>query len=269
MWHPVDRDADPAGLVLDVDLVVRRPAEPAAQRLDAEQQDQRRQRHHRQPGDAVVVQRDEAGGGDQRPPERRGVHERQRREGRDAGEAAEQVESVGGQRGEVREQPPDALAETGHHGRDRHEDQGQRQPFGRPGRLDGSEVQDLVAVLGDLHREGEHERDQRREDHRPPRGDVAGVPGAQEAESDAEERAEQDEVREVAEVEHVRPGPPDQRQLDEQHQPAGHDESPGRHRRRTYVAEHETTMTRRATLAGSDSEGNQRARPSTERPLAA
>ena len=98
---PVDGEVDAAGLLLDVDLVIRRPAEPGAQRLGAEHQHQRRERDRGKPGDPLAVQRDEAGGGEQPPPERRGVEEGEGREGRDAGEAAEQVEPVRGQRLEV------------------------------------------------------------------------------------------------------------------------------------------------------------------------
>ena len=56
-----------------------------------------------------------------------------------------------------------------------------------------------------------------------------GVPlGAQEADADPQERCQQHDVAEVRQVQHVGPEPSDQRQLQQEHERAGHDEAKAR-----------------------------------------
>ncbi len=72
-----------------------------------------------------------------------------------------------------------------------------------------------------------HEQAQR--DRRVPRQPSRSRPGPQKSQSDAEERSQQHEVREVAQVDDVRSRPADESELDEQHQRAGQHQ-PGAHR---------------------------------------
>ena len=76
----------------------------------------------------------------------------------------------------------------------------------------------------DLDRKRPDEKDQQGQRHRGPGEEVHPGPCPQEPDADAEEAAEQDEVGEVRQVDDQRPGPPDQGQLDEQHQEAQHEE---------------------------------------------
>ena len=86
--------------------------------------------------------------------------------------------------------------------------------------------EDDPRVPGPDDLDGEHpdEQDQQGQGHRGIREQVDPGPGAQEADADTEEAAEQDEVGEVRQVDDQRPGPPDQGELDEEHEEAEHEE---------------------------------------------
>ena len=80
------------------------------------------------------------------------------------------------------------------------------------------------------HREDGQERDERQEQHGHEPEQVAGGARAQEADAHAEEARQQHEVGEEREINDLRAAPPDQTQLDEQHQEAEEDQV-GRGRR--------------------------------------
>jgi hypothetical protein len=96
---------------------------------------------------------------------------------------------------------------------------------GGPARCEAREVDDLRAALVDLDRHREHQPDERSKHEGRGAGDRAFRPREQEAETDAEEGAEQDEVREVAQMDDVRAQPADQRELEEEDERAREDEA--------------------------------------------
>ncbi len=173
-------------------------------------------------------QDDEQDGDDAEPHERRRIDHRQHRERRDAGETAEQVEAVGLEPLQFAEAAADDLGRTGGDRRDRQEHAGQYDPDRRTGGADVREEHDLrrFAIDGDRVRADEadqaEQHDQRVVGLRPV-GQILAR-GSQEPEADAEKRPQQDEVREVREVHEVGAEPPDQAQLDEEHERTGEDE---------------------------------------------
>ncbi len=215
------------------DLVVGRPDRARGERLGQQQADdgERGQGHqrevrHARPGHQ---QQPVGEGGDQPPEDGRRAEEGQRGEGGDAGEAADQVVAVGLQPGQLGEAPADQLGGPHeHHGR-RAEDHRQDQPGGRAGGAEAGPVEDVLG--GAVHRHGEREHDEHEAEQHDRR--VIGLPrgsaDAQESESDAEERAEQHEIGEITQMDDVGSGPPDQRELEEEHEGTGEDQS-GAHR---------------------------------------
>lgn len=211
----------------ELDLVVGRPGDTGGGRLQEQRGD------HRGEGDAVqqavpASAEDQQGhGGDYAPHHGGGAEPRQYGEGDRADDAAEQVVAVGVERGELAEEIGGDLADPGHDQCGQQEDRGQRHPLGQAGGLHGREVDDLAAALTHLHRVGADEDDEKREGDRCPAFEPLAASGRdQESDTDAEERPQQDEVGEVAEVDDVGARPSDQRQLHEEHGGAGQHQPP-------------------------------------------
>ena len=91
---------------------------------------------------------DEADGGDRAPHDRVGAPERQQGEGGDAEQAADEVELVGVEVGELLEGAGDAVADARHHGGDGEEDDGQDHPARRSR---GVQAEEDERAAGDAH----------------------------------------------------------------------------------------------------------------------
>ena len=174
---------------------------------------------------AAPEQDDVTDSDDAAPDHRRGAQEGQQRESADTGQAADQVEPVGVQAGQLAEASSDDLARTGHDGRHGEEDQRQRDPGRGAIGPNRGEVQDVRAALVNRYGKEGDERDQPREQDRRPTGEIRCPTCTQEAHSDAEEGPQQHEVGQVAQMHDVRAGPADQRQLQEEHQCAAEQQS--------------------------------------------
>ena len=229
----VDVDADvAAGCRLGADLVVRRPLVGPEERLEPQHDDRHRDAGRGQPAPRPHTgpeEDEERARGQQRPGERRHPEERQPGEGDDAEQRAADVEAVGVERLEAGERAGDLLRDRAE-GRDgEQEDHGERQPAGERRHPEAADERPAARPgRAGAHREGEDERDEQRQQRRCEREEVAASAAAQEPQPDAEEAREEHEVREVDEVEVVRRGPPDQGQLEEEHQRAGqHQADPG------------------------------------------
>ena len=120
--------------------------------------------------------------------------------------------------GSTAEAAADRLGRPGQDRRAHQEDDRQHQPCGRPGGVEGGEEDDVAPGPVDRHRVEAHPDDEDRQQRRRPRQDRPALAGDQEADADAEERPEQHEVREVGQVHDVGAEPPDQCQLEEEHQ---------------------------------------------------
>ena len=245
------------------DVLVRRPDVARLQPADHAQHQQRREADDDHAGELVPQEEEQHADRDDDPHQRSCVGERQRRERDDPTDAPEDVEPVGVERGERREQPPDPLGDHGHHHDDAEEDHGQGQPF-REG-VHGAEPQELgdaVDGAADPHREEQQEQQHARQQQRRPSQRVAIPAGAEEPEADPEEARQQHEVREERQVDVGRGRPADQRQLDEEHEEARHEQ---RRARPTHVRCHpfdvhagrksirrRTAIARKSATAASD-----------------
>ncbi len=225
--HDVDVVEDP---VLGLDLVVRGPADAGSERLQQQRND------HPDPDDRgedplpAADQQHETGRDQEAPDIGRGAQERHAGEQRDADQRTDQVVSIGGQRTQAPEAPADDLGRTGQDDRDHDEDDRQHQPGRRPGGVQRGEVDDRGPdLILDLHREQQDEEHQRGQQDRRDRQDRPAPAGDQEADADTQERAEQHEVREIAQVHDVGTQPTDQREFQEQHHGAA-EHQPGDHR---------------------------------------
>ena len=94
---------------------------------------------------------------------------------------------------------------------------------GSPLRLEGAEVDQFPPVRSISTGNALMTRRTAQSDGRPDE-QVGPSSATQEPEPDTEEAPEQDEVREVRQVDDVRAGPADQDELDEEHQEAGEEE---------------------------------------------
>ena len=202
-------------------LVVGRPLLRREERLQQQQGRDARHGEDLPPPDLGGEQDKQPGAGDDAPGARWLVKERQPGERRDPGEAAEDVEPVGAQRPEADEHPGRALAQARHHAGHQHEDHAEADRLGqRRGAVQALEGVRAVQRLQD-HREREHERHEQQQRHRRPAQVVALGPGVQEADADAEETCEQDEVGGLGHEDVVRGHPSDQGEFHEEHQEAG------------------------------------------------
>jgi len=226
--RPVRADAGDRGLARRVDggdLVVRRPALVRRGGLDREQCDDADQGGCLPPAQPPAQQPCEDGRRDRPPRDRRQAQERERGEADDPGDAAEDVEPVRLERAEAHERPRDAVADRARHRDDEQEDDHEARPA-RQRRDPPAPVQLVRPLEGDERdREEQDEADEQRERERREAKEVGAAVGAQEPEPDPEEAREQDEVRQVGEVDVVRRRPADERELDEQHQEAERDEA--------------------------------------------
>jgi hypothetical protein len=225
--HLVDLDGVAAGLVLLVlDLVVRRPRRVGGGRLDPQHGDEGADGQNGRDPHLRQRHRDEHRAGHDPPHDGRHPQERQDREPDDAGDAAHQVELVRLQRLELLERPGHAVGDEGEdRGRD-HEDHRQDDLAGRPRGPEVVEEEELAARHRDVDGEQPDERHQQRQhDRRPREQRPPAPPGPDEPEADAEEAPEQHQVGEVGEEDDVRARPPDDRQLDEQHEEAEQDQA--------------------------------------------
>ena len=223
---PVDVDGIPIAGLDHRDAVVGRPDVAGGQRFRPEQHHQAHDRGDLEKTGARAVKQQHDGRDHERPDDRLRVEERQQRKGRDAGDAANDVQPVGIQRPEPDEGPGDALTDHFHDGGHGQEHDGQCDPRRGTAGVEPpvAEEQELVTGSDDLDREHPDEQDQQGQRHRGKGEEVHPGPGPQEPDADAQEAAEQDEIGEVRQVDDQRAGPADQGQLDEQHQEAEHEE---------------------------------------------
>ena len=216
----VQRPGRPVRLVVR-QLVVGRPLLRRDDRLQQQQGRDARDGEDLPPPDMGGEQDKQPGAGDDAPGARWLIKEGQPGERRDPGEAAEDVEPVGAQRPEADEHPRRALAQARHHAGYQQEDHAEADRLGqRRGAVQALEGVRAVQRLQD-HREREHEGHEQQQCHRCPAQVVALGPGIQEADADAEETCEQDEVGGLGHVDVVRGHPPDQGEFHEEHQEAG------------------------------------------------
>ena len=203
------------------DLVVRRPLLVRDRRLDRQHDHHDHGRRVLPPPGRPPQEQHQAAGRDHAPGDRGQLQEGQQGEDRGARDAAEHVQPVGLERLERHEQPGHGLAESGHHRRAEHEDHGQADRAGERLGAEQALIRVRAGQRGQDDGEGEHERDQQDQRQRGPAHEVPVGLGVQEAEADAEEAGQQHEVGGVGDVDVVRRRPPDQGQLDKQHEEAG------------------------------------------------
>ncbi len=206
---------------LNGQLVVGRPGLVGNERLQAQQRHDHQRRPHLPPPDLGREHQHQAAAGDEAPGGGRLVEERQEREHRDTRDAARDVQPVGVQRPEPGEDPGDTLAEAGHDGRDQHEDDGEADWLRQRGRAPQALVGMRPGQGREDDREAEDETHKHQQGHRRPAQVVTAGPRVQEADPDAEEAGQQDEVGGLGHIDVVRGDPPDQGQFDEQHQETG------------------------------------------------
>ncbi len=219
----VDVDVDAELVALEVDLlvndpVVGRPRDLAGRKISNEERDEGSARKENAP--PRPEQRDEERDKHEAPDEWRHPDESECGERRYPGETSEDVEAVGLERLQLAEAASDELRgptdAQGHGG----EEKWQGYPHGRPRGLAIAEVDDLVASPVDLDRnerdECEHDGQHRCRQQR----QIATLVARQEADPDAEERPEEHEIREVAEVNDLRAQLTDQHELQEEHEGA-------------------------------------------------
>ncbi len=202
--------------LLGDDPVVRRPRHLTAREIGDEQRDEQGAREHDHSRRAE--QRDEEGNEHEAPDQRRRPEEREPGERHDAGETADQVEPVGVERRELPEAAADELGRAKDADRDRREDERQHDPGRWPRGVDRGEVDDLVASAIDLDR---YEGDEGQEDGQRrwrEQTQIVSLPACEKPETDAEERAEEDEVREVAQVHDLCAELANEDELEEEHE---------------------------------------------------
>ena len=201
-------------------LVVRRPVVVAVGRLDGEQRDDRNECEDMR----TTADEDEQKCRRDRPPrDRRRFEERERREHDDPRNRSENVQAVRIERAEANEDPSDAVTDRSHHGDGQDEDRCELHPA-RECRPAECAVRRSV-LEPDRNREEQDEADEYGESDGRPREEVRLARGAEESDADAEEACEQDEVRQVREVDVVGGRPADERQLDEEHEKAEREET--------------------------------------------
>ena len=171
-------------------------------------------------------QHGEQHGDDHAPNDRWQLQERQGGEHDDAADAPEDVEPIGLERFELHEGAGHPVANARHDGDG--EDEDHRQPDPSRQRIHAEGALELAGQVREVDREEGHEGDQQRQCERCERQQVGRSVDAQEPDADAEEAGQQHEVREVGEVDVVGRRPPDQRQLEEQHEEAEADETQSR-----------------------------------------
>ncbi len=131
-------------------------------------------------------------------------------------EAAQDIESVGGQRLRFCEEQPERPGEGNERCRNKGEDQRQQDETFRPrepGRA-GAEVEDIRARNIELESVDRDDRDEREEKERERRKSKVRLPRRQNSQPHPKERRQQDEVREVAEIPDVGRDPADAEQLE-------------------------------------------------------
>ncbi len=174
----VDVDAHVAARrPVGADLVVRRPLVGAQERLQPQHHHGDRDAGRGQPAPRPhprPEQHDEHHGREHRPGERRHPQERQPGEGDDAEQRAADVEAVGVERLEEREGAGHLLRDGAQGGDGEQEDHREREPARQ--RRHAEVADQGPATRGGragAHREGEHERDEQRQQGRGHREDVA------------------------------------------------------------------------------------------------
>ena len=202
------------------DLVVRRPVVVGRGGLDPEHDDEHDEPEQLRP---EAEQHGEEHRDDRSPHDRRELQEGQRREHDDAAGAAEDVEAVRLQGLELHEHARHAVADAGHHGDSEEEDHREADPPRQRGHAE--RALQLSRQVGQVHREDGDEEHQQPERHGRERQEVGSAVDPEEPDADPEEAGEQDEVRQVGEVDVVGGRPADQRQLDEQHEEAEPDQA--------------------------------------------
>ena len=212
-----------------LDLVIGRPRPRRLDRLPANDQEQpgKRDELHRTP---VRQQDEKERSGHEAPDDRRRPQEGDDREADDPEDAPGDVEPVRLERLELHELAPDTLGDHRHQPGDGNEDDREHQPRRQSGCLRRAEVDEVLAAAVDLHREEQDEGGEERERDGRVREEVDPRVRAQEADADAEEAPEKNEVAEVRQVDDVRAGPANERQLHEEHQEAEQDEAQEAHR---------------------------------------
>ena len=219
VWNPVHQKRHGSRRLGDQpNLVVGGPAVRGDKRLEAEQDDDDRQGWEL-PSEVVPVGKQKQDDDDHGSPGKGwSSEERQRREGDDAGETAENVEPVGVEWGKLSEGSGDPLADQRHDPGYPQEEDRKGQPGWQPGLgAQCPEEDEFGARSIDLDREDPHERDQRRKANGSEAKQVATGIGSQESKPDSEKTRQQDEVREVGKVKDVGAGPPNQGQLNKEH----------------------------------------------------
>ncbi len=220
MGNAVHVDAREVAVDPRRDLVVRRPGDAGREALEEQHDDQRDRSAANEHGRLRSEQHEREDGHDGTPRDRRRAKEREHGERRDAEQAADQVPPIGLEPRKLVEARGDELARARKDHRDRAEDDGQDEPRRRTARCQCREEDDIASAAVDLDREDAHERDEQRErDREVVRLATVRVP-PEEAETHPEKRPEQHEVAEIPQVDDVGGQPTDQRQLDEQHEPA-------------------------------------------------
>ena len=163
--------------------------------------------------------------GDDAPHDRRRPQEGDDREADDPEDAPGDVEPVRLERLELHELAPDTLGDHGHQPGDGKEDDREHQPRRQSGCLRRAEIDEVLAAAVDLHREEQDEGGEERQRHWRVREEVDSRVRAQEADADAEEAPEKNEVAEVRQVDDIRAGPANECQLHEEHQEAEQDQA--------------------------------------------
>ena len=244
MGDAVHEDADAVGPEHGVArLVVRGPGHTGLRRLDAEgaEHGDERQAHQRQHPELPRTDRPEQDeGADRAPHDGLGADEGEDREDHDTDDAADEIELIGVEVGQLPEGAGDAVADAGQDRRHHDEDGRQQHLARRPVGLELAAEEDQVGADGlqrdghEMHEQHEGTEHERRE---PQQGDL-GATRPQETEPDPEERTEQHDVREVRQVDDTAAEPSDERQFHEQHEEREHHQPqpqcPGRGGRRGF-----------------------------------
>ena len=135
-------------------------------------------------------------------------------------DASDDVEAIRVEGLEVSEGPGGRLSQARHDQHDQHEDHRAGSPIATTG--DARDAFELVGALqrDQLHGEEQSEHDEAANVSGASPEQVSGPTGAQKTRADAEEARQEHEVSDVGQVNVVSSGPPDQRELDEEHQHA-------------------------------------------------
>ena len=212
------------------DLVVRRPDRPALHVEDEPAGDHEAQHGGERPGRPALVAEERGGRheGDDEPGTGRRLEPGGDGEARHAGQTAREIDGVGPQRRQRRHLGRHPLREGGEERRDAHEQHGQQQrglDRGHGVARSAREVDAARCVDAHFQAKEIDRRDDAQQQRRVPEEERSLHPAQQRADADAEERGQQDEVREVREQANLSGQPPDERDLEEEHEERGQEDA--------------------------------------------